>query len=308
MKFEAANMKTSFSVSFALVAAVGLLAVGNTGCNKTSADAPPVNPKWVSTMRESKAAGGGAGGDAESGSGWGTLKGVFTFTGTPRTMGAIDTQKDPLCKVKIYYEQVRVNPSNKGLRDVLIYARKVPRVTPDYDPKVAKDAIFDQRDCRYLDHVFASSLKDNFTILNSDDTAHNSKGEPPGGNKTYNEQLAPKTGKFQYGLFKKAFANPYSVSCAIHPWMVGYHIVRPDPYFAVTNENGEFTIEKLPAGTKLEFQVWHERGAGENGGLQAKLVGDDKFVWKPEGRFFATVPENGELKMEIQVEESALLK
>lgn len=300
-------MKTSASVSIALVAALALFAVGNTGCNKTSADAPPVNPKWVSEMRESKAAGGGAG-EAESGSGWGTLKGVFTFTGTAPTMAAFDTQKDPLCKIKVFNEAVRVNPSNKGLRDVLIYARKVPRITPDYDPKAVGEAVFDQRECRYLEHVFASPLRDKFTILNTDDTAHNSQGSPPGGNKIYNEQIAPKTGKYEYGMFKKAFAVPYTVSCAIHPWMKGYHIVRPDPYFAVTNANGEFTIEKLPAGVQLEFQVWHERGAGENGGLKGKLVGDDKFVWKPEGRFFATVPENGELKMDIQVEDSALLK
>jgi len=298
-------MKNSSSVLLALVAALGLLALGNTGCNKSSADAPPVNPKWVAEMRASKTAGGEADAGGDSGSGWGTLKGVFTFTGAPPTMTAFDTQKDPLCKVPVYNEAIRVNPSNKGLRDVLIYARKVPRITPDYDPKATKEAVFDQRECRYLEHVFASSLRDKFTILNTDDTAHNSQGSPPSGNKTYNEQIAPKTGKYEYGMFKKAFATPYTVACAIHPWMKGYHIVRPDPYFAVTNANGEFTIEKLPAGVQLEFQVWHEKGAAE-GGLKGKLVGDDKFVWKPEGRFFATVPENGEFKMEVQIDPSAL--
>lgn len=294
-------MKTSSSVSLSLVAALGMLVVANAGCNKSSADAPKVNPDWVKDMRVSRAGGGVDGGEMNVGSGWGTLKGTFTFVGTPPTMGALEV-KDPLCKTKLYNEAVRVNSANQGLRDVLIYARKAPRVTPDYDPKAAGEAIFDQRECRYLSHVFASSLRDKFTILNTDDVAHNSKGEPPSGNKIYNEQIVPKTGKYEYGFFKKAFVKPYEVSCSIHPWMKGYHIVRPDPYFAVTNENGEFMIEKLPAGVPLEFQVWHEKGAAKNNGLKAMPD------WKADGVFVATIPENGELKMEVKIDESMLLR
>jgi len=30
------------------------------------------------------------------------------------------------------------------------------------------------------------------------------------------------------------------------------------PYFAVTNENGEFTIENVPSGEELVVYMWHE--------------------------------------------------
>ena len=34
-------------------------------------------------------------------------------------------------------------------------------------------------------------------------------------------------------------------------------VVRPNPYFAVSDAKGNFEIKDLPAG-ELEFQVWHE--------------------------------------------------
>ncbi len=40
--------------------------------------------------------------------------------------------------------------------------------------------------------------------------------------------------------------------------MSAHIVVTSSPYFTVTNESGEFSIEGLPAGSyKIEF--WHER-------------------------------------------------
>jgi plastocyanin len=45
--------------------------------------------------------------------------------------------------------------------------------------------------------------------------------------------------------------------CENHPWVRGYVAVFEHPYFAVTDSNGSFTIEQLPAGT-YTVKVWHE--------------------------------------------------
>jgi hypothetical protein len=42
------------------------------------------------------------------------------------------------------------------------------------------------------------------------------------------------------------------------PWTCSWLLALPHPYFAVSNEGGEFKIDNLPPGT-WEFQVWHER-------------------------------------------------
>ena len=36
-------------------------------------------------------------------------------------------------------------------------------------------------------------------------------------------------------------------------------LVRHNPYAAVTDDDGNFTIKDLPAGKELEFQLWQEK-------------------------------------------------
>lgn len=43
-----------------------------------------------------------------------------------------------------------------------------------------------------------------------------------------------------------------------HPWVRGYIAVFDHPYFAVTDADGVFAIERLPAGT-YTMKVWHEK-------------------------------------------------
>ena len=51
---------------------------------------------------------------------------------------------------------------------------------------------------------------------------------------------------------------PAMVSCSIHSWMNARLVIRPNPYFAISDAKGNFEIKNLPDG-ELEYQVWHER-------------------------------------------------
>src|SRR5258708_11342366 len=53
--------------------------------------------------------------------------------------------------------------------------------------------------------------------------------------------------------------------------MKAYHFPIDHPYVAVTDKDGKFKIEGLPAG-KHSFNVWHERGPGSSQLLERKLV------------------------------------
>ena len=46
--------------------------------------------------------------------------------------------------------------------------------------------------------------------------------------------------------------------CDVHPWMTGYVAVTDHPFFAVTGDDGSFTIPNVPAGT-YTIEAWHER-------------------------------------------------
>src|SRR4029077_18348486 len=70
--------------------------------------------------------------------------------------------------------------------------------------------------------------------------------------------------------YKKPEAGPIEVKCDLHQWMKAYHFPIDHPYVAVTDKDGKFRIEGLPAG-KHSFNVWHERGPGDSRLLARKL-------------------------------------
>lgn len=282
-----------------LCAAVVLAA--SVGCGSSSFPEPAANASVVAEMRKADSLGGGGGAGGGGGTGWGTLKGRFTYNGTAPAPANIPTGgKDPLCKVPIVDESLVVDSGSKGLKNVLIFLVEASRVNPELAAAPAKEAVFDQKECRFLDHVYAMSVKDKLTILNTDNTAHNTSGAPGRGNPSYNVLLEKLTGRFEY-QFKNPLTAPFENTCAIHPWMKAYIIARPDPYFAVSATDGSFEIAKLPAGEELEFQVWHERGAADGHGLKAKPE------WSNRGRFKVTIPKDGEtVTLDVAVEPSAL--
>jgi hypothetical protein len=57
----------------------------------------------------------------------------------------------------------------------------------------------------------------------------------------------------------------------IHPWIHGTVWSFDHPYFAVTDANGDFAIEKAPPGS-WRLVVWHER-VGYRGGPKGRLGG-----------------------------------
>jgi hypothetical protein len=46
--------------------------------------------------------------------------------------------------------------------------------------------------------------------------------------------------------------------CALHAWSHAYLAVFDHPYFAVTDKDGNFTIDSLAPGT-YKMMVWHDR-------------------------------------------------
>ena len=62
------------------------------------------------------------------------------------------------------------------------------------------------------------------------------------------------------GTRKMVFKEPemkMNMKCFMHPWMSGYVHVLEHPFFAVTGEDGTFTIKGLPPG-EYEVACLHE--------------------------------------------------
>jgi hypothetical protein len=281
----------------ACLAAVALVAPA-VGCNSRSQAGIKSDAEAVAKMRQIDAGAAGPQGTAKI-TGWGTLKGRFTYAGNPPAVGTnpgFDPAKDPLCKVRVPNETLVVDSGSKGIANILIFLTAAPGVHPDILAAPPKEAIFDQKQCRFESHVSGVYLKDKWVILNSDETGHNASFAPGRGNANQNPLLPAKLGRFEYA-FKNPISKPFEVTCSIHPWMKAFVIARPDPYFAVTAADGTFTIDNLPAGVELEFQVWHERAQN---GLKAKPE------WN-NGRAKITIPADGDVvTLDIPVDPSLL--
>jgi len=214
--------------------------------------------------------------------GWGTLKGRFVFDGTPPSSQKLIPTKDlTVCgKHDLFNESLIVNPENKGIQNVVIFMyTKKGNTTPIHESyaATANDKVtMDNEFCRFNNHITVMRTTQTLLVRNLDSVGHNTKIDTLS-NRAINPIL-PANGSLEES-FPKAERLPAAVSCSIHPWMNGFLLVKDHPYFAVTDENGEFEIANLPSGN-WTFQVWQEKCRG----VTQVDVGGDKVEWK-RGRF-----------------------
>ncbi len=121
-------------------------------------------------------------------------------------------------------------------------------------PAPAEKKEVDQVGCQYTPRVQGLQTGQAIAIKNTDATLHNVHALATA-NQEFN-QAQPQ------GLppFDKTFDKPemIHVKCDVHPWMTAWIGVVSHPYYAVSGEDGSFSIDKLPPGT-YTLEAWHEK-------------------------------------------------
>jgi hypothetical protein len=243
-----------------------------TGCGTDFPNEPAADVPTALALRSALEEGAGASSGAAAvalpePTGWATLRGVFKMNGSPPAPAPLSTAVThadaqvcaPGGKAPVS-EEVVVGPSG-GLSGVAIFLNtRIPTEDPkwineSYNALRGTEMPFDQRHCTFTSHVAAIWTAQKLKVLNSDPVGHNTKIS--GGSNSFNETI----GAGGSTVFQPAGEerSPAAVSCSIHPWMSAYLLPRDNPYFAVTNENGEFEIANIPAGVELEFRVWQPK-------------------------------------------------
>jgi len=198
---------------------------------------------------------------AATAAGWGNIKGTVTYVGAniPANPVAanVPPQEKAVCCAKggPHTDEWVVNPANRGVRYVLVWLaptakntsnepRQLP-INPALRAVPNKPVLLDQPLCRYIPHVLAIRQGQAVLAKNSAKIAHNVKWagiKNPG-----NNVLLP-SGASHLIKGLKPERTPVAVECNIHPWMKAWIGVFNHPYFAVTDENGNFEIKDAPAG------------------------------------------------------------
>lgn len=188
---------------------------------------------------------------------WGTLTGKFTYGGAAPTPTKLTITKDvEVCGKHPLVDESLLVGEDGGVANVVIYVRDAKvDVHPDYEATANDEVVLDNKNCRFDPHVLPIRLTQTLVLANDDPVGHNSNVQPLGDAGA--NPLIAAGGKATH-KFNRKQSLPVPVTCNIHPWMKAYVLPRDNPYTAVSAEDGTFTIENLPAGKELEFQVWHE--------------------------------------------------
>lgn len=194
-------------------------------------------------------------------SGWGTLKGRVVFEGDPPAAkvevpkGDTGAKDAAVCaKTEIKSERVVVDSGTKGVKNVIVYIPKPTDVNPEAkSAKGSATVVFDQKNCVFEPHVLAVMTNEKIDLKSSDPVSHNINCKVQ--NNNFNEAIAPNGEAHKAPV--AAARQPGLVTCDIHPWMKAYWLVLDNPYFAVTDDKGNFEIKNAPAGTQ-KVVVWQE--------------------------------------------------
>jgi plastocyanin len=216
------------------------------GCKKDDVPGAP-GPAMASPMPGSATPGPSSPGKF----GTAVIRGNVHFAGKPPEMRTITTP-DPFCAEQKAKEEDVVVGANGGLKNVLVHVSQGAAGTYDA-PRT--EALLDQRGCMYQPRVQAVLAGQTLQIRNSDQTLHNVhtyKGASTLFNQAQIPGMAPMTKTMGAG------GQILKFRCDVHPWMTGYVGVLSNPFFAVTGDDGTFTIGRLPAGT-YTLEAWHER-------------------------------------------------
>jgi plastocyanin len=143
-------------------------------------------------------------------------------------------------------------------------------------PAPTKKPVMDQKGLMFNPHIMVIQQGGTVEFLNSDSVQHNVFWPSISGNKKLGHNLGtwPKGEKRPF-----TFDQPGVVSllCNVHPEMAGYIVVSPTPYFAETDDTGNYKIADVPDG-KYNVVAWHEGMKSQTKSVDVSGTGKADFT------------------------------
>lgn len=182
----------------------------------------------------------------------GTISGRVTLEGKVPALDDFEITADQsVCAPASRNNRLVIGPDN-GLAHAVVYIDGIREGKP-MPVASSGDLTIDQRGCQYTPHVVAAPLGSTVVFTNSDQAPHNVRVENPANDSVLMNVAQPMQGKRDEMVVRHA--GPLSVGCDYHPWMNAYIFGVDNPYYAVTDTSGAFTIANVPPGT-YTVKMW----------------------------------------------------
>ena len=181
-----------------------------------------------------------------------TVSGTIKFKGDAPARAVLDTSSDGKCHGPEVLDETVIVSDAGGLKNVFVW---ISDGVKDYKFETPTEpAILTQKGCVYVPHVLGVMEKQPLQIRNEDATTHNVHSFSKK-NKGFN-QAQPEGAPALEKEFKRD-EGLFQIKCDMHAWMGCWVAVVDSPFFAVSDDAGNFTLPKMPAGT-FELSIKHE--------------------------------------------------
>lgn len=205
------------------------------------------------------------------------ITGKVILSGTPPAEKNINfaDAADPTCSTMAHTVNTTrhyVVGKDNGLANVFIYISKGlegKTFTPPSTP-----AEINQEGCMYFPYVTGVMVGQVLKFKNSDPVLHNIHGIPMvEGNSEFN-LAQPSQGDVDDKKWLASITKPevlVRINCDVHKWMFCYVGVRNDPFFAVTDKDGNFKIADVPPGT-YTLNAYHLKATAGTPGVTKEVT------------------------------------
>jgi hypothetical protein len=184
----------------------------------------------------------------------GTIKGTVKWSGVVPHVPSLAINKDPeICDPQSHktrdLERLIVG-SQGGVANTVVFLKDVSSGKPMDIPEPRR--FLNQKECRYEPHILLVPANGPLQLKSSDATLHTVHMD---GAASYNLPFP-----FTNQVVTRTMQTPGLVNVRCnggHTWMNAEILVVSHPYYAVTDESGNFELTDVPPG-KYEIVAWHE--------------------------------------------------
>jgi hypothetical protein len=179
----------------------------------------------------------------------GTIKGKVVYNGEVPTKKIVPTKDKATCGDVRDEPQVEVG-ADKGVKNAVVFLKGIEKgkalAKPDKKAEIANEK------CTFVPHVQALPVG-SIVVANLDPVMHNTHAFH-GKQTVFNVALPVKGQRIEKPLTKPGIVR---VECDTHGWMLGWVYAADNPYYAVTDEKGAFSIGDVPPGS-YTLVAWQE--------------------------------------------------
>ena len=187
----------------------------------------------------------------------GAISGKVTYAGGKVRKVKNVIKDEGTCGAHDIMDKSLLTSADGGLQWAVVSITNIDSDKPVTADNVQGDQLLDQSGCEFKPHVLLVGVNQPLAIMNSDKTLHNVRTQAFMNDPFNKAQIYMPGQPKPTDTTTFAEAEVVEVVCDVHGWMKSYVHVIEHPYYAVTDENGSFTIPDVPAG-KYELKVWHE--------------------------------------------------